>query len=340
MYNITKAGVGMYDLITEVNQIDGNFIPNLKYTLIDENGMVIFRHYRSECAPTTEPIGTYTYPILKIAVIQKGMADWDFKGTVYKVEKGDIALLRTNVTRTIQKVYHGDNLIYDVYEFLPAFIKYGVDCLSAFYVDSNGNNDIIKCESSFSNELLSLFDHIKKEIKNPGWMCDEYVRGYLIAALVLICRTLKIAPPEKDMASHVKAYATINDPIYDYDNIRNPRHNPMTMSIHAFNISYIFNYIHSHISNEINIDDLASEVYMSRSHFFKIFHKYSGVTVNEYILRCRIENTIKIVLNSNCNILDAAYQSGFTSSSGFYKAFKKITGVTPRQYLNSKRRAK
>lgn len=330
----------MCDLISEREQMNEDLRSNLKYNLIDENGMIVFRHYRNECTPTTEPIGTYTYPILKIAVVQKGIADWNFKGSIYRVEKGDIAVLRTNVTRTIERIYPGENFEYDVYEFLPAFIKYGVDCLSVFYVDSNEKNDIMKYDSKKSKEILSLFAHIKKEIIDPSELCDEYIRGYLIAALVLLCRIFETVSYKKDSISHVMVSVIANDPIYDYDNIRNSRHDPMTMSIHAFNMSYIFNYIHSHISGEINIDDLAREVHMSRSHFFKIFHKYSGVTVNEYILRCRIENTMKILLNSNCNILDAAYQSGFTSNSGFYKAFKKITGITPGQYLNSRKREK
>ena len=68
-------------------------------------------------------------------------------------------------------------------------------------------------------------------------------------------------------------------------------------------------------------------------YFTRVFKKHTGDTVNDYILKRRIENTVTLITASGYGVLEAAYASGFTSSSGFYKAFRRICGVTPKEYV-------
>lgn len=324
----------MSDNILLADSYGSDSLKHIKYNISDETGMTVFRYNQNTFPPTSESLGAFIYPVLKIGVITGGSADWKFKGVTYHVKRGDIVILRSNVTRSIEKIYPGEDLTCDMYEFLPAFIQYSIDHLGIFYVDSDGKNDVIHYDETISKPVLALFENIKKEIKNPCPMCAEFIRGQLLSVLVLLCRITGILPSE--IKNSISVTCTSTDPVYDYDN--NGTKKPTVSLNHAFNVSYISNYIKDNISGEINIDDLAKTVHMSRSHFFKIFHQYNGVSVNEYILRCRISNTVRLLLDMDCNILDAAYQSGFTSSSGFYKAFRKITGCTPKEYLHSVRK--
>ena len=95
----------------------------------------------------------------------------------------------------------------------------------------------------------------------------------------------------------------------------------------------ITDMIRENITEPISIDGLAEKAHMSRSRFFKAFKKHTGDTVNDYILKRRIENTVTLITASGYGVLEAAYASGFTSSSGFYKAFRRICGVTPKEYV-------
>lgn len=99
----------------------------------------------------------------------------------------------------------------------------------------------------------------------------------------------------------------------------------------------ITDVIRENITEPISIDGLAEKAHMSRSRFFKAFKKHTGDTVNDYILKRRIENTVTLITASGYGVLEAAYASGFTSSSGFYKAFRRICGATPKEYVAAMR---
>ena len=99
----------------------------------------------------------------------------------------------------------------------------------------------------------------------------------------------------------------------------------------------ITDLIRENLSEAISIDGLAEKAHMSRSRFFKAFKKHTGDTVNDYILKLRIDNTVALITASGYGVLEAAYASGFTSSSGFYKAFRRICGATPKEYVAAMR---
>lgn len=302
-----------------------------KYNIFDENGALTFRYNMNVFPPNNCPIGTRTYPVIKIAVVTQGEADWRFKNTVYRVRTRDIVLLRPNHLRSIEKVYPGCSMKCEMYEFLPLFLKSNINCLHTFYMESDGTNDIIPAGSPGSDRLLSLFSDIRKEVLNPNDMSGEIIRGYLIVALAIIDRMMSSA----GVRNSVTITNTNSDPIYDREENSSEKSDKQISSsgYHAFDMAYITNFIDEHLSDEINVDDLAKAIHMSRSHFYKIFRQYNGISVNQYILQCRIKNTVQLLLTNEGNILEAAYQSGFTSSSGFYKAFKQIMGVTPKEYL-------
>ncbi|MGN1345230.1 MAG: AraC family transcriptional regulator [Eubacteriales bacterium] len=302
-----------------------------KYNIFDENGTLTFRYNINVFPPNNHPLGSRTYPIIKIAVVTQGEADWRFKNTVYHVHAGDIVLLRPNLLRSIEKVYPGCSMKCEMYEFLPLFLKYNMNCLQTFYVESDGTRDVIPAGSPDSDRLLSLFSDIRGEVLHPNDMSGEIIRGYLIVALALIDRMMSSG----EIRNSVTVTNTNSDPIYDCGGNSSEKPDKMLSSsgYRAFDMAYITNFIDEHLSDEINVDDLAKVVHMSRSHFYKIFRQYNGISVNQYILQSRIKNTVQLLLTNNSNILEAAYQSGFTSSSGFYKAFKQIMGVTPKEYL-------
>ena len=71
---------------------------------------------------------------------------------------------------------------------------------------------------------------------------------------------------------------------------------------------------------------------MSPDHFSRMFKKHTGKRINDYINELRIENTARMLLESEIKIIDAAFDSGFNNLSSFYKEFLKIKGVTPSRF--------
>ena len=101
------------------------------------------------------------------------------------------------------------------------------------------------------------------------------------------------------------------------------------------NVSRAVDYIHNNLSRKLTIDEVSSEVGMSRSRFSAAFHKETGMTFSTFLANCRVEKAKKILNNTVFNLSEIASELGFFDQSHFTRTFKKITGVTPSQYAKS-----
>jgi AraC family transcriptional regulator of arabinose operon len=91
----------------------------------------------------------------------------------------------------------------------------------------------------------------------------------------------------------------------------------------------VIDYINRHLAEKISVDILARECCMSRSAFFQSFKQQFLVTPLEYILRERIRLAKALLENSQQNITDICYQSGFNNLNYFIRQFKKQEGISP-----------
>ncbi len=88
-------------------------------------------------------------------------------------------------------------------------------------------------------------------------------------------------------------------------------------------------YIENNLTNELDVNDLASKVYLSTFYFQKLFKLICGITISEYIRNRRLTEAAKELNKSN--IIDIAYKYGYNSPDSFTKAFTKFHGQTPSQ---------
>ena len=95
-------------------------------------------------------------------------------------------------------------------------------------------------------------------------------------------------------------------------------------------------YIEHNYSRPISVNDIANSTGVSRSHLYRLFMQELNITPNEYLIQYRISNACKLLRESNINISEAAYSSGFSDPLYFSRVFKKLKGVTPTEYANNK----
>ena len=94
----------------------------------------------------------------------------------------------------------------------------------------------------------------------------------------------------------------------------------------------IFSYIHENYMNKIALDDIASNVHLSKSECCHLFKRNVKCTIFEYIQDYRINKSIDLLKNTNMSISQISYENGFCSSSYYCEVFKKKTGMTPKEY--------
>lgn len=109
-------------------------------------------------------------------------------------------------------------------------------------------------------------------------------------------------------------------------------------SISTDYITFAIKYIEYNYSNDISITDIAENSGISRSHLYRLFMSQLKMTPNEYLIQFRITNACKLLRESNVNISEAAYSSGFSDPLYFSRVFKKLKGITPSEYLKQQKR--
>ncbi len=90
-------------------------------------------------------------------------------------------------------------------------------------------------------------------------------------------------------------------------------------------------YIYKHLHN-IDIHKLWEHVGINGDYLCRLFKKYEGITVKEYILMQKIDHAKDLLRYSVYRIEEIAVYLSFGSQSSFTTAFKAKTGMTPNQY--------
>ncbi|MCR8655813.1 helix-turn-helix domain-containing protein [Paenibacillus endoradicis] len=91
-------------------------------------------------------------------------------------------------------------------------------------------------------------------------------------------------------------------------------------------------YMHNQIGSELNQNDIAYQVGMSRSYFSQCFKRFFGVSFGEVLRHLRIETAKQLLLNSQFSISEIANKIGFDDHKYFSRTFKTQLGVYPTEY--------
>jgi len=98
-------------------------------------------------------------------------------------------------------------------------------------------------------------------------------------------------------------------------------------------INLVLNYIREHLNDDLSINTLAQVAYFSPFHFHRIFKTITGETLNDVVVRLRLERAVTLLRSTpNMPISEAAFACGFVSASTFSRAFKKHYGISARSW--------
>lgn len=90
----------------------------------------------------------------------------------------------------------------------------------------------------------------------------------------------------------------------------------------------IIDYLNSHLTEHISLDDIAGHFYISKYYLNRVFRKATGTTIGNYLTYKRVTYA-KQLLQNGYSASEAAAESGFNDYSAFYRAYKKITHRSP-----------
>jgi AraC-like DNA-binding protein len=97
-------------------------------------------------------------------------------------------------------------------------------------------------------------------------------------------------------------------------------------------IKRVLAYMDEHAHEKLELDQLASIVSLSRSHFCKFFKNQTGMRPMEYLNYIRIVKAANLLQTGSYNVLEAALEAGYPHASYFAKWFKQYMKMTPSEY--------
>ena len=105
---------------------------------------------------------------------------------------------------------------------------------------------------------------------------------------------------------------------------------------HVHTIAEAKRYIMENYSQKLTVEDIASQVYLSKSYLSRIFKEETGDSLTAYINKIRIEKSIELLVDKSLSLTDISDMAGFEEQSYFTKVFKSITGDTPAKFRQTK----
>lgn len=206
------------------------------------------------------------------------------------------------------------------------------------FVNSGDVHEIEKCQEGscgvvililsydFIKKVYPNIDNIRFDVMNQNYKKDR------LREIFLEMKEFYLNPKELD-------YIKINSYIYEILYIL--LSNYVISQDENYSESYfkyrekqkeILVYISKNYKEELTLEHISKQFYMSSEYFSRKFHEWFGVTYKVYLSNFRLYKAYEDIINSNYSIQDIALSHGFSNIKSFISVFKKKYKMTPFKY--------
>jgi CheY-like chemotaxis protein/AraC-like DNA-binding protein len=99
-------------------------------------------------------------------------------------------------------------------------------------------------------------------------------------------------------------------------------------------IAKITKFIEDNLESEqINVNQVADQMFMSRPTLYRKLKALTGLSINEFTRKIRLQTAEKLLLTSKYTMNEIIFMVGINSMNYFRECFKEEFGVTPKEYI-------
>ncbi len=91
-------------------------------------------------------------------------------------------------------------------------------------------------------------------------------------------------------------------------------------------------YIEDHFTQNISLDELAAQSFLSKYYFLRQFRLHTGFSPGAYLRACRINRAQNLLRATDLSVEEIASRSGYADVSAFIRSFRRSTGMTPANF--------
>ncbi len=123
--------------------------------------------------------------------------------------------------------------------------------------------------------------------------------------------------------------------IEEREKLSNPIDKAVVFSKNLEKINKVYEYVFQNIQEGIRLQEAAALLHMAPSSFCRFFKKKTNLTFMEYVKRVRVGMAAKLLAESDRQITQICFESGYNNLANFNHYFKSIMGRTPSEYRKS-----
>ena len=184
--------------------------------------------------------------------------------------------------------------------FPRAFLPDTCDLRLCFQEAQKRHGNVLRVENLEKSSLFSVIRRLEQSFQEQDYGRELYQKVLFLEFMILLNRAL----------------------------LHN-RVNYLENQVSNHKIASIIDHINDHLAEEITVDGLAEQFFLSRSHLMHLFKAETGYSVGSYINEKRLLLS-KSLIQNGMSATEACYESGFRDYSTFCRAFRKKYQTTPR----------
>jgi len=253
----------------------------------------------------------------RIVSIENSSSHWHYEYEVFFVLKGGVTVQSEEGGWTLEA---GDIILFNACEIhsinksepdnLCLVLQFSPDIFKEIYEKTSFRFELnTRKGEDIPDEVCKI---LRRDLAKIGLMVHEQPNGY---QFFIKSRLYDLAGA---MFRHLRykvgaeSVQPIDYKLKDFDNIKN--------------------YIKHHFATEINIDQMCSDLAMSRAKLYRVLKEAGTESYKSLVNYYRVEHAKGLLRTSSLSIQYIAGASGFESDSTFYRVFGEHSSVTPSQY--------
>lgn len=242
----------------------------------------------------------------KIVILIDGDLTYYIEGKAYILKPWDILFVNKNeIHKPVVNPdrYYERIVIWLNPDFMAKYAQGNNDLLKCFEVAIKNNYNLLRLNMKSIEIIKNLIQDIQNCNNSNEFGSEILKESLFVQLMVLMNRLFLNSDKNRD----------IEDIQYDKT------------------IEGVLNYINSNLENDLSIDTIASEFFISKYYLMRKFKNQIGSSIHNYVVQKRLI-LARSLISDGLSMSSVCSRCGFNDYSSFVRAFKKVYGVSPSNY--------
>ena len=242
----------------------------------------------------------------KIVILIDGDLSYYIEGKAYILKPWDILFVNKNeIHKPVVNPdkYYERIVIWLNPDFMAKYAQGNNDLLKCFEVAIKNNYNLLRLNMKSIEIIKNLIQDIQNCNNSNEFGSEILKESLFVQLMVLMNRLFLNSDKNRD----------IEDIQYDKT------------------IEGVLNYINSNLENDLSIDTIASEFFISKYYLMRKFKNQIGSSIHNYVVQKRLI-LARSLISDGLSMSSVCSRCGFNDYSSFVRAFKKVYGVSPSNY--------